>query len=405
MLQRLLIGFCFFRSSYRKLSITISIVVVLCFTCSLLFEIEYAPKKLVYKHVRFDEKHECVENATTSYNGAKKLILFYTTIFEDLPIFHTDTLRWRCCQPFNCHITTDKSRFGESDAVVFHARDLPSAEHMPLKERRTSQRWIYFTMECPYYSKIIPKDYNGMFNWTMTYDRRSDIHQPYGSYTKKLIEDKASKDMLTHFPSSCLGMQRNFATGKDKLLVLVQSHCKTIDGIRENFFHALNKIVKVDVYGKCGGVFGRVACPRWSKKCAEKLKRYKFYISLENSICEDYITEKYWKAAFDINAVPIVFGLSFFKELAIPGSYIDASAFPTLNGLVEYIKYLDKNNTAYNEYFAWRQHYKVTNLEPWPCRLCKMLHNKSLPLKTYQDFDEYFDAEKVCRSLSRTIIF
>lgn len=72
MLQRLLIGFCFFRSSYRKLSITISIVVVLCFTCSLLFEIEYAPKKLVvYKHVRFDEKHECVENATTSYNGAK----------------------------------------------------------------------------------------------------------------------------------------------------------------------------------------------------------------------------------------------------------------------------------------------------------------------------------------------
>lgn len=211
--------------------------------------------------------------------------------------------------------------------------------------------------------------------------------------------------MLTHFPSSCLGMQRNFATGKDKLLVLVQSHCKTIDGIREDFFHALNKIVKVDVYGKCGGVFGRVACPRWSKKCAETLKRYKFYVSLENSICEDYITEKYWKAAFDINAVPIVFGLSFFKELAIPGSYIDASAFPTLNGLVEYIKYLDKNNTAYNEYFAWRQHYKLTNLEPWPCRLCKMLHNKSLPLKTYLDFDEYFDPEKVCRRLSRTIIF
>lgn len=168
---------------------------------------------------------------------------------------------------------------------------------------------------------------------------------------------------------------------------------------------ALNRITKVDVHGECGGIFGRITCPRWSERCKISLKSYKFYISLENSICNDYVTEKYWDVPFDHDAVPIVLGLKFFKELAIPGSYIDATAFPDLNSLVKYLKYLDGNDTAYNEYFKWRQLYHTANLEPWPCRLCRMLHDDSLPAKSYKRFDQFLDPYMVCtKELNKYVV-
>ena len=194
----------------------------------------------------------------------------------------------------------------------------------------------------------------------------------------------------------CIETQRNYAEGKDKLVVFVNSHCQTFDGIRENFVRALNRIVRVDIYGECGGIFGQVACPRQSKRCENKLKQYKFHIAIENSVCEDYVTEKYWQSSIDYDSVPIILGSKFFQELAIPGSYIDINAFPDLNSLVKYLKYLDKNDTAYNEYFKWRQSYQVTDMEPWPCRMCRMLHNNSLPVKSYKRFDHFLDPQAVC---------
>ena len=40
---------------------------------------------------------------------------------------------------------------------------------------------------------------------------------------------------------------------------------------------------------------------------AKELKHYKFYLSFENSLCLDYITEKFF-LAFHAGVVPIVYG-------------------------------------------------------------------------------------------------
>ena len=139
-----------------------------------------------YKHVLFGG-HRCPATRTKDVRTKgvrKKLILFYTNIFDHIPVFYTDRLK--CCEPFECEITLDKSKILQSDAVVFHGRDLPKADEMPTHLRTAKQRWIFYTMENPYHSKIVAKDYNEMFNWTMTYERRADIYEPYGFYAKKI---------------------------------------------------------------------------------------------------------------------------------------------------------------------------------------------------------------------------
>ena len=61
-----------------------------------------------------------------------------------------------------------------------------------------------------------------------------------------------------------------------------------------------------------------------------------------------------------------------------PNSYIFADDFQTNRQLVDYLNYLDGNDTAYLEYFKWRgmeqsnmpDHQRETGL----CQLCRVLH-------------------------------
>ena len=52
------------------------------------------------------------------------------------------------------------------------------------------------------------------------------------------------------------------------------------------------------------------------------LANYKFYLSFENSLCVDYITEKFWKVlAYDV--VPVVMGDGNYSRDAPPKSFIN----------------------------------------------------------------------------------
>ncbi len=55
--------------------------------------------------------------------------------------------------------------------------------------------------------------------------------------------------------------------------------------------------------------------------------------------------------------VPIVFGAykeDYFNTLP-PQSYINVDDFRSIEELADYLVYLDRNDTAYAAFFAWRQ--------------------------------------------------
>ena len=50
---------------------------------------------------------------------------------------------------------------------------------------------------------------------------------------------------------------------------------------------------------------------------------YRFYLSFENAICRDYVTEKIFNA-LRLNTIPVVLGGADYSALLPPHSFIDA---------------------------------------------------------------------------------
>ena len=92
--------------------------------------------------------------------------------------------------------------------------------------------------------------------------------------------------------------------------------------------------------------------------------------------------------------VPIVLGGANYTKLAIPGSYINALDFKTVKALADYLLYLDKNNTAYNEYFKWRQKYRPVPEVSRFCSLCEVL-SSGIP-KGVSDLHEFWEIQGKC---------
>lgn len=203
------------------------------------------------------------------------------------------------------------------------------------------------TKESPLHSRRMrsPGYHRLAYNWSMTYHTESDFVIPYGRYIEGIPEIHSNDT-------------RNWAAGKTRLVAWMASNCAVSSWARLKFVQNLERLIQVDTYGNCG----KLECPRFALKCDEILSSHKFYLSLENSECQDYITEKFWKNAFTHHLVPIVYGTTRkdYEKVAPPNSFIHLSDFKNMTSLVEYIKYLDMNDTAYNEYFEWSKQGSTT---------------------------------------------
>ncbi|CAH0551896.1 unnamed protein product [Brassicogethes aeneus] len=289
-----------------------------------------------------------------------KYILYYTNIFgvDDFYLGSGDI--FKDCPVNNCYTTRDKNLMPieQFDALIFHGYQYEFRFGKPDK-RSPHQHYIFFNMESAGNTKNL-NEFARFYNCTMTYRYDSDIYHPYGTIVKK---------DTSYTPPSAESIEKR----RSKIAWFV-SNCKTLS-FRENLVREMQKYVDIDIYGQCGD---KICSKDSPEECYNHLEEnYKFYLSFENTVCNDYVTEKLFYI-LQKNVVPIVYGGADYNIVAPPNSVIDVSKFQTVPDLVSFVKKLDSNVSAYLEYFEWKKHYVVdTSNTNTLCTLCEKLNEKS----------------------------
>ncbi|KAF5307931.1 hypothetical protein FQR65_LT06498 [Abscondita terminalis] len=246
-------------------------------------------------------------------NNNRKIILYWTKFWNWTYPIGLGSNPFRGCKYKNCYTTFNRSFLNteDFDAVMFHGSIYNPKIHGKPEIRNLNQRYIYFNSEAPSNKMHYNPDFtlfNNFYNLTITYRFDSDIRIRYGNIQKRKTN-------------------RRFPTAKDiekktKLVAWFVSHCET-SSKREDLVKAIQKYVPVDVYGKCGNL----SCARTgyvsSGYCYNLLERdYKFYLSMENSLCKDYFTEKLYYV-LPRTVIPIVYAGHDETILAPPNSFIN----------------------------------------------------------------------------------
>ena len=382
--------------SYKK-----KFVISLCVNCLLVLYIKYMYQRSYLvplefhmvntnnansAHCRLTDKSQAIRYVTEARIFK---ILYWTS--SNLKYYKNDNWLgvgkdlFKSCKFSNCLATTNKQELLTSDAVLFHLEFLKSFPTVRLPD----QKWIMHILESPINVDNYHQ-YNGRFNATWTYDRASDIwtnssHIEYvkgGLFVKNVI------------PSISL-MNRNYAQGRSKLVAWFVSHCQT-ESKRMEYVRHLKNYVDVDIYGRCGTMYCGHFLNESNLDCLNMLKKeYKFYLSFENSLCDDYVTEKLWKAIY-ADVVPVVLGAYNYSELMAPNSYIDIKDFASPKELAEYLIMLDGNDELYNNYFSWKGVYEIVRHPPMQCNLCEYLNVAQDDKKTYDRLDLFWNPNTKC---------
>ena len=296
----------------------------------------------------------------------KKLILFYNrpkwVLTNSMYVFEG-------CSRDMCELTDNRDIMQQADAVVVHVCRI-SDPHPP-PARPPGQVWVAFGLESPvhYRGRHDFPAWRGVFNWTMTYRTDSDIFSPYG--------------FLALRPTPPLKNYTQIALNKTKPVAWLVSNCNT-QSRRRQYVQQLQNYIDVDVYGRCG----THECPRSKEsECLRLLSTtYYFYLSFENSLCRDYVTEKFFKVFNDVNVIPVVRGGADYEQYFPPNTFINTADFHSPQHLATYLKSLMADTETYAEMLKTKDNFVLTrDTVASLCELCKKLHSTDIQQRVYPD--------------------
>jgi hypothetical protein len=267
----------------------------------------------------------------------RPLVLFFTT---------KEFLTWgepvpegllRDCAT-ECEITTSMARLSEADAVVFHVPTLTGLRQVP---KRPGQLWIAWSMESELnFPQLQNPRFLGHFDLTMTYRLNSDVPilyvtECFGADPSRALRaapaEKTAEAPAVYFDSNTWARTR-----------------------RAEYVSELMQYVGVHSYGR--SLRNReLAEDKGRPTKLATIARYKFTIAIENSYCQDYVTEKFYDPLV-AGSVPVYRGAPNIEDF-VPGDrcYIRIEDFTGPRELAEYLTMLDRDDKEYGRYFEWKQ--------------------------------------------------
>jgi GR25 family glycosyltransferase involved in LPS biosynthesis len=195
-------------------------------------------------------------------------------------------------------------------------------------------------------------EFKYFFDLGVSYHNQLDIQVSYNNYLPKDFSSTGAP----------------FDQKRDPLL-FIHTNCGSLH--RNELFDKISRLIPVDALGSCkknGDVatilpmcagISRSGNTVWSEsECL--LHHYKFYLSIENSIDEDYVTEKLYQG-LRAGSVPIYFGATNIRDyLPHPDSVLLISDFESIDVLIDYVKLATADKQVYAKHMLWKTT-KLTN--------------------------------------------
>ncbi|KAF9565491.1 Alpha 1,3 fucosyltransferase [Mortierella alpina] len=252
-----------------------------------------------------------------------------------------------CGLPYTCRFTLDRSKYDEAKVVVIHAssfdpKDVPSIEDV----QSGRKAWVLNTLEAPWDWQIKSK-WTEIFTHLWSYSfGTADFVQSYffaGRGPGSFIENILAKPMYT------IQEKNQFRQSLAPIAWIVSS-CTSENG-RHFYVKQLLKYIDVDIYGHCMRNKDWPTHPDGQQFTdREVVGRYKFYLSIENTNCNDYVTEKI-ERPYAVGVVPILDGpRDYSRFIPTNHSTIRLDEFATPEQLAIRIHQLDHDDEAYLTY-------------------------------------------------------
>ncbi|XP_022824867.1 alpha-(1,3)-fucosyltransferase C-like [Spodoptera litura] len=323
------------------------------------------------------------------------------------------------CPINDCYITVIKSLFpsiSHYDAVVFDGKQIYTTFKFIPKTRSRRQKYIFYTLESPVSYPLRSRRYNGVFNWTMTPKLKSDLYNGYMIVKNKKGEIIGPKeDMHWLKPEDMKPIDEQFINGlKNKTYAVAWyvSNCNARSKRKEIAIRLQRELqykgLDLHIYGACHWGSGMKCSFDDELLCLDLLRTsYYFYLSFENSLSDDYVTEKLLNP-LQYHTVPIVYGGANYTRFVPDGAYLNVRTLGIKN-LVQKIVAAIKDSDIYYDYFKWTNHYSYHHPTESPetdpyCVLCKALNDDNLVKQTsiYEQFTIWWNA-KICYDAVKNI--
>lgn len=195
--------------------------------------------------------------------------------------------------------------------LIFYGSDFKKWD-LPLP-RYPKHKWVLFHEESMKNQLLFLFEENlQIFNYSSTFSRYSDF--------PLLIDENASLKNMKSLKYFVKTSEKNRLIRVRKLapVLYIQSICSTTSG-RDDYVTELMKYIPIDSYGECLNnkqlpinLISDYLNTISSDEFYHFIARYKFIIAYENSVCDDYLTEKFWRG-FHTGVVPIYYGAPNFK--------------------------------------------------------------------------------------------
>ncbi|KAK1341840.1 hypothetical protein QTO34_016591 [Cnephaeus nilssonii] len=244
----------------------------------------------------------------------------------------------------------------EEKAIAGGGTDF-NIDSLPLP-RKAHHDWALFHEESPKNNyKLFHKPVITLFNYTATFSRHS--HLPLTTQYLEGIGVLKSHQYLVPLQS------KNNLRKRLAPLVYVQSDCDPPSD-RDSYVRELMTYIEVDSYGEC---LHNKDLPQQLKNPASMdadgfyriIAQYKFILAFENAICDDYITEKFWRP-LKLGVVPVYYGSPSVTDwLPSNRSAILVSEFSHPRELAAYIRQLDSDDRLYEAYMEWKLKGEISN--------------------------------------------